>query len=189
MPVYSCVAVSVGRGLLVCASIGLGAEPVYIWTVPPSALAEGEALARTLASYPSYEARWKAHKDVSLTYTVRQYHVGLEQPGPCRDLPIRVRIVDGRLDQATYAADCEDMKAGAPARIDSLYLTPADFFARIVKARDQLRCFSPARCTASSVLRVEYHESYGFPVSMEDSSFYMSDYYWSLKVTDVRRLP
>jgi hypothetical protein len=38
-------------------------------------------------------------------------------------------------------------------------------------------------------MRVTYGPQYAFPVKMEDYSVEVSDYYWSLEVTDIKREP
>ena len=165
-------------------------EPVYVYTISPALAAERDSLAQTLAEYPSYELSWTAKKHVVLTYTVRQKAEGMLAPDACEGLPIRVRVENGNLKKATYAATGGKCVAGAPAKTKGLYLTPSEFFSRIAQARMSLECYqSGLNHCLPSCMRVTYGPQYAFPVKMEDYSVEVSDYYWSLEVTDIKREP
>lgn len=172
-----------------CAGEGMCAEPVYVLTSSPSSIAERDGLKRTLEEYPAHEALWKSLGSVSLTYTVKQAESGLIMPDPCEGLPIRVRLVHGQLKSALYEASGGKCVAGAPARRKGLLLTPSAFFARIEAARRQLACYSSSAAAGClpTALRVTYDSTLGIPVKMEDYSVEVSDYYWSLTVTNIKK--
>jgi len=181
---------------LIRASSAPAAEPVTVYTMSPTLLEQRASFERVLSEYPQYQRKWESQQGVTLTYIVSQRTVGLVSPEACEGLPIRVRVIAGRLARATYAASGGRCQAGqtvgrARARADHLYLTPAEFFGRIAEARKQLKCYSidhQPGCLPTA-LRVTYDERFGFPIKMEDYSAGVADYYWSLEVSEIRVVP
>jgi hypothetical protein len=172
------------------------AEPVTVYTISPTLLAERASLERVINDYPKYKAKWESQRHITLTYTVTQKTVGLITPHDCEELPILVRVVDGRLAKATYATSGGRCRAGenvgrVRARANHQYLTPAEFFERVAEAKKQLKCYligGPPACMPTT-LRVTYDDRFGFPVKMEDYSEAVADFYWSLEVSDIRVVP
>jgi hypothetical protein len=97
---------------------------------------------------------------------------------------------------AVYESSGGHCKRGAPAsrkspRGQNRYLTPDQLFQRIAEAEKELRCYkqSPTAACLATALRVTYDEKTGLPLKIEDYSDVVSDYYWSLEVTDMQPVP
>jgi len=70
-------------------------------------------------------------------------------------------------------------------------LTPEELFHRVAMGKDALRCYKESgetRCMATT-LRVAYDEKSGLPLKIEDYSESVSDYYWSLEVSELKVVP
>jgi hypothetical protein len=174
----------------------IAGEPVEVYLKTPTEVAEQQQLEAVLQTLPFQLEKWRAASSHSVTYVVKQGLVDLLVPDPCEALPIRVTIVRDRLVSAVYESSGGHCKRGAPAnrkspRGQDRYLTPDQLFQRIAQAERELGCYrqsAPAACLATA-LRVTYDEKTGLPLKIEDYSDVVSDYYWSLEVTDVRLVP
>lgn len=168
----------------------LASDPVEVYLKMPIVVAEQKHLEVVLQALPAQVQKWRATSHRSVTYVVKQGLSDLLVPDPCESLPIRVTIVRGRLTSAVYESSGGRCKRGAPAsrkspRGQERYFTPEQLFHRIAQAEKELRCYTTADCLATA-LRVTYDEKTGLPLKIEDYSDAVSDYYWSLEVSDVQ---
>jgi hypothetical protein len=181
--------------VVIAAASVLAAEPVTVYLKPPSEIAEQRNLEAVLRDLPAHKSQWAAFAKATLTYVVRQASEGMLPPDPCEGLPIRVKISRGLLQSAYYESSGGHCRKGQPAGHTSptggrLYLTPDDFFQRIAEAEQQLRCYKqPERGCLPTSLRVAYDQKLGLPTKLEDYSVLVSDYYWSLEVTEIHLAP
>jgi hypothetical protein len=166
-------------------------EPVTVFLRTPASLSEQHNLEAVLRDLPAQKAKWSAFANSTVTYIVKQSFSGLVVPDPCEGLPIRVRVVHGKLQTAVYEGTGGRCHKGQPTGRRTpngtrLYLTPNDFFQRIALSEEQLRCYREPKltCMATS-LWVTYDENLGLPTTLEDYSVELSDYSWSLEVSDI----
>jgi hypothetical protein len=182
--------------VLAGATPAIANDPVEVYLKAPTEVEEQRQLEEVLRALPVQMKKWRAASNHSLTYVVKQGMVDLLMPDPCESLPIRVTIVRDRLISAVYESSDGPCKRGAPAgrkspRGQDRYLTPDQLFQRIAEAEKQLHCYrqSAAAACLATALRVTYDEKTGLPLKIEDYSDVVSDYYWSLEVTDMQPVP
>ena len=174
----------------------LAADPVPADWRGPHADAEQQNLEAVIRDLPIQKSKWAAFANSTLTYVVKQGQDGFFIPDPCEFLPIRIKISHGRLQSANYDSSAGHCHRYQPARRkspsgDRRYFTPNDLFARIAEAKDQLVCYQPSPlpgCIPTS-LYVTYDEKLGLPTKLEDYSDDLSDYYWSLEITEIQLSP
>jgi len=180
----------------VCTTPVVAGDPVNVYLRAPSEIEEQKNLEAVLEALPAQMAKWRAVSHRSVTYVVKQSLADMLVPDPCEALPIRVVIDRGRLLSATYEASAGNCKKGTPAsrkspRDQHRYLTPDELFHRVAKGKEELRCYKESAdvgCLATT-LRVTYDEKCGLPLKIEDYSETVSDYYWSLEVTELKVVP
>lgn len=178
------------------ASIFATDEPVTVYLKTPIEDAERQQLEAVLRALPSQQAKWREFANRSIEYVIRQGSVGMFEPDPCEHLPIRVKVVHGRLASAVYDSSGGRCKRGQAASRKSpdgrqRHLLPDELFERIAMNRDELRCYEgsgPEFCLATT-LNVIYDEKLGLPTKIEDFSNVVSDHYWSLEVMEIKLGP
>jgi hypothetical protein len=180
--------------LLLGAGAAETAEPVVVYTRPPSEIAEQENLEIVLRNLPAQRLKWAAFERKTLSYVVRQKSVGLLVPDSCEGLPIQIKIVSGKLQSAIYAKSGGRCKNGDPAGRknpsgEPRYLTPDELFQRVAQADEQLNCYKNSRGCIPTSLYVTYDEKLGMPTKLEDYSRSVSDHYWSLEVSNIQLHP
>jgi hypothetical protein len=182
--------------LIVGPAIASATEPVSVFLKLPIEVREQENLEAVVRGLPVQRAKWATFSKSTLTYVVKQKSTGLLVPDPCEGLPIRVTIIKGAFQSAQYESSGGRCHKGQNAGRKSitgerLYLQPRELFQRIAEAKTQLDCYRQAepRSCLPTTLRVTYDEKLGMPTKLEDYSELVSDYYWSLEITDIRLKP
>ncbi|HTU68358.1 MAG TPA: hypothetical protein VMF52_20615 [Steroidobacteraceae bacterium] len=174
----------------------MAGDPVEVYLKTPTEVAEQQQLEAVLRALPAQVEKWRATSHRSVTYVVKQSHADMLVPDPCEGLPIRVTMVRDRLLSAVYESSGGHCKRGAAAssrspRGQKRYFVPDQLFQRIAQAEKELRCYKQPATTdcLATALRVTYDEKTGLPLKIEDYSDVVSDYYWSLEVTDIQVVP
>jgi len=193
MPVLRSILNRLATLMTVVAMPVLAGDPVEVYLKAPIAVAEQRHLEEVLRALPGQVEKWRAGAPRSVTYVVKQGLSDILEPDPCEFLPIRVTIVRDRLASAVYESSGGRCKRGETAsgkspRGQDRYLTPDQLFQRIAEAEKELQCYRWAGCHATAI-RVSYDEKTGLPLKIEDYSGVVSDYYWSLEVTNMQLAP
>jgi hypothetical protein len=174
----------------------IAGDPVGVHSKTPAEVAEQQQLEAVLRALPFQAEKWRTAPHRSVTYVVKQGLTDLLVSDLCESLPIRVTMIRDRLMSAVYESSGGHCKRGAPASRKSpggqdRYFTPDQFFQRVAAAEKELRCYkdSAAAACLATALRVAYDEKTGLPLKIEDYSDVVSDYCWSLEVTDLQLVP
>jgi hypothetical protein len=180
--------VAVCGGLIGIALPAQSEEPVaWAYVEPPSFLqaqvierANAKELART---YPIHKKIWDTRSAKNLSYTVTPRSGSILQE-ICENVPIRVRIRNGKLVSATYdksTARCKKGQAvkGSDSYLGSRMLTPEALFEEIAYAIEHAEDADPP------CLRAEFDAATGLPVRLEAGCYMVMDDGYLVTVTEI----
>jgi hypothetical protein len=159
------------------------AEAVEVWLTPPSwvdARHRAETDAQSLVNEAARnKSLWSSMGAPNLTYTLTATDGGLISLH-CNGVPIRIKILKGRVVSALYQSDSERCRRerNALRTADGRpVLTPGGLFHLV---EDALKVRPDVEC-----LKVRFDEKTGLPLKIEGGCPWLSDSYWSVEVTDL----